>query len=341
MPRKFTRRTFLFGGALAGAAVAGALHFGVIFNEPHPNAGIRAIINVPCADSRHVSRIVRDNVPFHPDAYMHVSNAGAHPGPDLEGLIDHLVNVQGLKRKEILVIGTSHWDPGCGGAQVTPDKIKHIQEALHRELHFTEQHVGDYLTSYGHKPEDVLSSVPLKPSDRSLAHGDILKSYRVHYVVGNYEMDEHTFRPIAYSDESLLKHYSLEGIDFDESEELKKGQSPNHLILSVPGVNGRGSPEGGSPHWRPGRSFFVSVNPAAPSAKSQLSILYYAYLTAEARKKEGKKIEPFNLVLSGTQKQVDVLRELVKRDSLMQHMLKKKFWILKEKVRSHAGGLID
>ena len=128
----------------------------------------------------------------------------------------------------------------------------------------------------------------------------------------------------------------MHGVDFEGDRELKTGQTPDHLLLSVPGANGRGNPEG-SQHWIPGNSFFVSVDPHKPSTQSQLSLLYYAYLTAKEHEKWGKDGETMpkkKLVLAGTKEEVAALKKFIEKDALAQHLLaKKKVWELVLRVR--------
>lgn len=323
--------------AVGGAAAVALAKFGVhLLEEPDPVTGIKAVITLTCGDSRHVGKLVKKRSVLYPNEYMHVSNAGAYPGEDLRTLINHLVSEKKLKRSEILVIGTAHYDPPCGAAGVNPKFIHHVRELLHHEFGLDEHKLGEYLVSHGHTPETVLVSVEANAKKRAQEHARLIKGMGVHHLTGIFEMDDNQFHPVSSSHPKFEDVFSMEGVDFEGDPELETGQTPDHLLLSVPGANGRGNPEG-SPHWIPGKSFFVSVNPQKPSTQSQLSILYYAYLTAkehEEMKKVGQTVPKKKLVLAGTKEEVEALKKFIEKDALAQHLLTtEKVWELVERVR--------
>lgn len=328
--RSLVKGILVGGGLLASNALGWAV--GQSVKEARPVQApmdIRAVVKLGCGDSRHVGLVKLGHNIIHPDFMFHIKNAGAAPNEDLKLVIDHLVKEKNLRRDQILVIATSHWNPKCGGAVVDAPAIKQMKRDL-ADFDFHPDELKHYLKNYGLNEKDVFVSVPKDPRERALQHGrKIYADHGTHVLTGTFDMEGGDFNPLYVTD-PRLRQYELVGRDFADTDPMFSHQAPENLLLAVPGTNIRGSPFASHralQHWTPGESFAVSVNPEHPSARSILSILYQIHLTPkhDGEHDHGHLYRP-KLVLAGTKEQLTRLEHFAEKDGAIQKMLKHGFW---------------
>jgi len=279
------------------------------------------LIYVGCSDSRHVGFPDKSVLKKLGNPEFHViSNAGADVASgDLESLVNKLEKIEKTvrNRKEILVIATAHSSPECGGAHVDEKTVETLKNDL-KKLNFNLQ---DYLNAYEYGEKKVFSSVPSKPEFRAKKQAEVLKLYGVNYVTGVYELDKSVFKPLFASQKFLIDLLSekIVGKKFEHDEELLKHQKPRVLLLSIAGRHARIDKD----LKTPGKAFHVTINAnGKPSAKSVLSLVYYAHLNPE----KGE------ILLVGSKIELEKLRKFVNADELLQHMTRLGKWKIKEKL---------